>query len=206
MRTNLAVLALLLIAVPCLAQTSYNLPHVMLGGDAALFRISLDDFTQIYQHRIGPSFSGFLGIRAFSGYYLTGKFGQFYQDGKKSSHTAEGISTSLASWREKWYNIGVRNHPPITRNLHSFFGFGIVFFHVDESDSVSIFKNKTLKHDSGLGNGFYLELGMDYFLRRSLAAYFLAEVSSGGERGQTGFEAFSIGGFRLGLGVIWWPF
>jgi hypothetical protein len=202
------ILALCVLAagLPAAAQFPDEQPRIMLGADAALFRITLDDFTRVYEHRAGPSYGAFLGVRAYMNYYVLGKYNSFAQDGKTKGSNAAGASLAQARWQEHWFTIGLRNPPAVTRRLGSFYGFGMAFFRVQEEDSVNIFKNKGLATDDGLNNGFYLELGLDYFPQKSLAAYFETQISSGGVRGKTGFEAFSIGGFRFALGLMWRPF
>ena len=178
----------------------------MAGGDFGLFRISLDQFEEVYTNRWGTSYGGFAGVRFLGGYYLIGKYGQFEKSGKQGTHNFSGQDLKNASWTEEWYQIGLRVHPPIVKKLNSYYGFGISFFKVDEVDSLSVFysENKTNQNDTG--SGFYMELGLEYFPTELLAAFFHFEISSGGIRGKTGFEAMSVGGYRLTTGISFWPF
>lgn len=184
----------------------YHHPRVMAGGDIGMFRISLDQFEDVYTNRWGNSFSGFIGVRFLSGYYLITKYGQFEKSGKQGKHKFSGFDLENAYWHEKWYHVGLRIHPPIIKKLNSYYGFGISYFKVDEADSLSAFytQNGTNKNDTG--SGFYMELGLEYFPTEILAGFFHIEVSSGGIRGKTGFEAMSVGGYRIATGISFWPF
>ncbi len=184
----------------------YALPRLVVGGSGALFRISLDQFESVYQSRLGPSYGGFAGIRVYTGHYLLFKYANFQQDGKTGTHAESGLNLRDAKWQEQWYNLGVRIHPFTARRTQSYYGFGVVFYDVQEQPQLSVFSSTSEEKKSELGNGFFLELGIEYFLHPRLAPFFELEVSSGGVRGKTGFEAFSVGGFRFALGVNWWPF
>lgn len=184
----------------------YSQPRFMVGGNAALFRISFDEFESIYKNRVDWSYGGFAGMRTFSNYYLLVKYNTFNQEGKNGVHPETGADLSRARWQENWLCLGLRNHPPLTRKTQSYFGFGLVFFNVSENKQISLFEEKSVKKDSGLGNGFFLELGLEHIFYQRLAAFFEIEISSGGTRGKTGFESLSIGGYRFALGLTFWPF
>ncbi len=184
----------------------FNHPRVMAGGDFGLFRISLDQFEDVYTNRWGTSLGGFAGVRVLSGYYLIGKYGQFEKKGKQGAHKYSKYDLENANWQEKWYQVGLRVHPPIVKKLNSYYGFGLSFFNVDEVDSLSVFSTQNGTNQNDTGSGFYMELGLEYFPTEILAAFFHFEISSGGIRGKTGFEAMSIGGYRLAAGISFWPF
>jgi len=182
----------------------YSQPRIMAGGEIGMFRISLDQFEDIYTSRWGESLGGFAGVRITRAYYFTCKYGQFSQNGKTGKHPESGANLSRSRWEEEWYQFGVRVHPPITRKFNSYYGFGISYFKTSEVDQLSVFTlNKTSENT---GSGFYMELGFEYFPVQYLAAYLQMEVSSGGVKGNTGFESMSIGGFRFTAGVSVWPF
>jgi len=187
-------------------ELEYSPPRFVLGGSGALFRISLDQFESVYESRLGPSYGGLAGVRVYRGHYLLFKYASFQQDGKEGTHKESGLSLRDAHWQEQWYNLGVRIHPFTARRTQSYYGFGVVFYDVQEKPQLSVFSSTSQKKDSELGNGFYLELGIEHFIYRRLAPFFELEVASGGVRGKTGFEAFSVGGFRFALGLNWWPF
>ncbi len=182
----------------------YSQPRIMAGGDVGMFRISLDQFKEVYADRWGESFSGFAGVRITRAYYLTCKYGQFSKDGKEGVHPETGVNLNQARWDEKWYQFGVRVHPPITKKLNSYYGFGICYFKTSEVRQLSVFT--TSENVDNTGSGFYMELGFDYFPVQYLAAFLQIEVSSGGVKGNTGFESMSIGGFRFSAGVAVWCF
>jgi hypothetical protein len=184
----------------------YSEPRLMTGGGVAMFRISLDDFESLYSNRWGESYGGFIGVRFYSSYYLNLKYNTFQQSGKSGTDAQTGFDLSNAKWSERWYAIGIRVHPPITRTLNSYYGFGIVFYDVDEAGELSIFKQRNTEKADEFGNGFFLELGVEYLLIKQLGLYLEMEISSGGIRGRTGFEGFSIGGFRFALGLVAFPF
>ena len=186
-------------------ELEFSPPRLVLGGSGALFRISLDQFESVYKSRLGPSYGGFAGIRVYTGHYLLFKYASFQQDGKEGTHGESGLNLRDARWQEQWYNVGVRIHPFQAGRTQSYYGFGVVFYDVKEQPQLSVFDSKSEEKNSELGNGFFLELGIEYFVHRRLASFFELEVASGGVRGKTGFEAFSVGGFRFALGVNWWP-
>jgi len=187
------------------AQAQYVQPRLVLGGDAALFRISLGNFEQVYTSRWGESYAAFAGIRLFAGNYLMLKAQSFEQQGREGTHPVSGRDLTGATWRQKWYNIGLRVHPPLVRKWQSYYGFGVALFDADEEPGLSVFTAAGQEKEQGRGSGFYLELGIEYFPAQRLAGYFEMGISSGGIRGKSGHESFSIGGFRFALGISWWP-
>ncbi len=197
---------LFLIMLPLESQAQpfvYYQPRVFASASAGLFRISLDDFEDVYTDRWGLSYGGAAGVRVYSTYYVIGKVREFKKGGKSGSAPGTGLSLSDARWEERWYNVGVRVHPPITDRFSSFYGFGMVFYDIDEHADTSVFREEG---DDEVGNGLYLELGIEYFFHRKISSWFETEISSGGVRGRTGYEAFSVGGFRFALGLSVYPF
>jgi len=209
-KTFILVLVSLILILPALAHSQYapafqkpHLPRVMLGGDAAMFRISLDEFDTIYKSRWGTSYAGYVGVRVYSTYYAAFKYGSFQKEGKSGLHDESGQPLQNAHWNERWYKIGARVHPMPERQWNSYYGFGFAFYDVDENQPVAVFeKSKT----DELGTGFYMDLGLEYYLRKWAALYFELGISSGGMQGRTGFEAMSIGGYRFALGLTLLPF
>ena len=192
---------------PGLAQYgSYYQPRIILGASAAQFRISLDTFENVYQDRWGASYGGCVGIRAFSAHYVMLKYGTFEKNGKDGFHPVSGLDLKNAHWNEKWYSIGLRISPPIMHKTHSYYGFGISFFDVDEIENLSVFNQSSQNNDDGLGSGFYLEIGVEYFPIKRVAVFVEMQIASGGMKGKTGFEAMSIGGFKIALGMTIFPF
>ena len=179
-------------------------PNFMLGGSASQFRISLADFENVYDGRWGPSYGGFAGVRVFSAHYAVLKYGTFQRDGKTGTHESSGLDLKNAHWDEKWYSVGLRIHPPIATKVQSYYGFGLSFFDVNEVEGLSVFDSNS--RNSGLGSGFYMELGLEYFPISRVATFFEMQIASGGVRGKTGFEAMSVGGFRFALGISIYPF
>ncbi len=182
---------------------AYSQPRVAFGASTAMFRISLDDFENVYSNRWGPSYGAFFAVRAFGGNYVLLKYNNFKRSGKDGIHPVSNANLANARWNENWYAIGLRLHPPIERKFGSYYGFGIVFFDVNEEKDLTIFE--TSPNDE-VGNGFFLELGIEYFPVSKMALFFETEISSGGIHGKTGFESMSIGGFRIAAGINFWPF
>jgi hypothetical protein len=181
-------------------------PQATLGGSAALFRISLDDFTDLYSSRLGPSWGAFAGGRVYSGYYLTFKYRTFQKSGKDEINPELGLNYKNAKWDEKWYTIGLRVRPTPSTRFSSYYGFGVVLYDINENPEISVFKVNNQKKEEGLGSGFFLEIGLEYYLMQKMATFFELEIASGGVRGKTGFEGFSVGGFRFALGISIFPF
>ena len=183
-------------------------PRTMLGGHASYFRISLHNFEEIYSNKWGESFGGFVGVRAFGAHYITFKYGNFQQSGTSGIHPPTGEDLKNAQWTEQWYKFGLRIHPPVERKWGSYYGFGLGFYDVKEAEPISIFQTvgESKENEQAMGTGFYLEIGIDYFIMNKLAAFFEMEISSGGTRGRSSFEAMSVGGWLFSVGVSYWPF
>ena len=184
----------------------FDQPRLVVGGDAAYFRISFDEFENVYKNKWGPSYGGFLGVNVYRSYYLVGKFGTFSQNGKQGVHEISGLNTADAKWDEKWYQVGVRLHPPLDSRWNSYYGFGFSFFKVNEVDQLSVLQTEKGTADHEWGSGFYLELGVEYFPLPYACLYGQFDLSSGGIRGNAGFEAMSVGGYRLAAGIAIYPF
>jgi hypothetical protein len=184
----------------------YFQPSALCGASMGFFRISLDHFENVYADRWGPIYNGHAGFRFYKGYYLLTKYQYFSQAGKEGLHPETGLNLKNAKWNEQVLNVGLRIHPPVIRRASSYYGFGVVFYHIDEKPGLSVFTNKFSKPESGWGNGFYLDVGMEYFVYQQIAAFVEIEVSSGGLHGKTGFEAFSVGGFKFVAGINLYPF
>jgi hypothetical protein len=182
-------------------------PSAMLGGQASYFRISVHNFEDVYTSRWGENAGGFAGVRVFGAHYVTFKYGMFQKSGKSGIHPASGEDMQNAQWDEKWYKVGLRIHPAVEKKWGSYYGFGLGFFDVNEVEPFAIFqKIGEDQSSSGMGTGFYLELGVDYFIMQKLSAFFEMEISSGGTRGRSSFEAMSVGGWLFSLGLSYWPF
>ncbi len=204
------IVFLLTTLLPSFSWTQYapafkkaQLPRIMFGGDVALFRISLDEFDSIYKNRWGTSYAGYAGVRIYSTYYATFKYGSFQKDGKTGVHKESGHPLQNAHWDERWYKIGARVHPMPERQWNSYYGFGFAFYDVDENQPVAVFEKSETKE---LGTGFYMDLGLEYYVREWAALYFELGISSGGMQERIGFEAMSIGGYRFALGLTVLPF
>ncbi|MBN1464677.1 outer membrane beta-barrel protein [candidate division KSB1 bacterium] len=183
-------------------------PRAMVGGQTSYFRISVHNFEDVYSSRWGASYGGFAGVRVFGAHYVTCKYGAFQKGGKSGAPAPAGEELQNAQWDEQWYKVGLRIHPTVEKKWGSYYGFGLGFFAVEEVEPISIFKpiGDGGTSDQDGGTGFYLEVGIDYFILRKLAAFFELEISSGGTRGRSSFEAMSVGGWLFSCGLSYWPF
>jgi hypothetical protein len=179
----------------------YFEPRITASASVAWYRISLDDFDSVYKGRSGFSPGGSIGVRVWGSHYAMVKMRQFNKSGKSGIHPTSGLNLENARWRETWYTVGVRVQPSLSGKGGSYYGFGVAFYQVDEEPGLSVFEANNANDQGDTGNGFYLELGIQYYLWKRAAAFFEIEVASGGMRGRSGFEAFSVGGWRFALGL-----
>ena len=184
----------------------YYSPKMSVGSSGALFRISHDGFDDVYTSRYGLSNGFHLGWNAYKSHFLMAKVRFFEKSGKSGLHPVSGLDLNDAVWQERWYTIGLRVQPTITSKRSAYYGFGVAFYDVDETDQLSLFETSNTQSSDELGSGFYLELGFQYFLIEKSALFFEVEIASGGIRGRSGFEALSVGGFRYALGISFFPF
>ncbi len=213
MKSCISFLLVLTLALPTALKAQWDSyqsqekiqPRLMLGGGMAMFRISLSDFEQVYTSRWGESYGGFVGVRAFGAHYITFKYGSFQKSGRSGVDPMTGKNLQNAKWDEQWYKLGLRIHPPVEQKWGSYYGFGIAAYDISEVQGVSVFDD-TAHDNSGLGTGFYLEVGIDYFMYKKASLFFDMEIASGGMQGKTGFEAMSVGGWKFTGGVSFWPF
>jgi len=185
-----------------------SMPRVYIGADAAAFRISLNNFKDVYTNRWGQSYGGFLGVRAFGAHYIAARYGVFQKNGRDGVQPTTGANLNNARWQEQWLKIGLRIHPEPTNRWGSYYGFGLGFFSIKEAEPISVFNVRAPQTNSnnGVGSGFYMEFGIDYFVIDMLTAFFDVEVASGGTKSRTSFEAMSVGGWRFSAGLAFWPF
>jgi len=208
-------LFLIIIALPVFAFAQYqydvfkpkpNMPRVFINGDYGYFRISLDAFDRVYAHRWNTGYQAGFGVRVYRAYYATAHYGEFSVSGKDELQPLTGISLKEAQWNEKWIKVGVRTQPKAAKRIGSFYGAGLAFFNVQEKEPITVFSSGSAASGDEWGSGFYMLLGLDYEIIERLGAYFSIEISSGGTRGRSGFEAMSIGGWRLAAGLQLEPF
>ena len=184
----------------------YYQPQVFAGAGAGVFRISLENFKSVYTDRWGPILNGHAGVRFFKAYYAMARYQRFEKNGRKGLHEETGYALKDAAWHETQLDFGLRIHPPFVKKANSYYGFGVVFYHIKEQPNLSVFTSHYGPPDSGWGNGFYLEFGLEYCPYPAASLFFETEISSGGLHGRTGFEAFSVGGFCFALGLHVYPF
>lgn len=165
---------------------------LIIGGRGGVFRIAYDDFTSIYDGRTGLAYGGHVLYKIRAPYFITGGISFFERDGKVAS------SGAGARWQQRGIHLGVRYVNYRERRLGSFFGFGFVFYDIDESGAASVFGGEPRRRNA---NGLFLDGGMEYRFARRLSVFLDVEVSSAGLKGKSGFQGNSVGGFSIGLGV-----
>ncbi len=165
---------------------------VIVGGGVGVFRISYDDFSELYDGRSGFTYGGQLLYRVYAPYFLVAKLNMFEKEGLLDSTGAK------INWRQRGINLGVRYISYRDRKLVSYFGFGFVFYNIKEEGALSLFS-------AGDGNrnatGLFLDGGLEYRFVKRASLFFDLEVSSAGLKGKSGFQGNSVGGFSIGAGI-----
>jgi hypothetical protein len=164
----------------------------IVGGSAGFFRISYDDFPALYDGRAGLNYGGQALLKIFAPYFAVAKLNFFEKDGTVDS-TGDAVS-----WRQRGVNLGVRYISYRERKLVSYFGFGFVFFNINESGPASLFG------DTGgtrTATGLFLGGGLEFRFVPRASVFMDVEVSSAGLKGKSGFQGNSVGGFSIGLGM-----
>lgn len=165
---------------------------LIVGGSAGIFRISYDDFPELYDGRSGFTYSGQALYKVFAPYYVVAQLNSFKKDGDLDS-TGKAIQ-----WRQRGINIGVRYISYRERKLVSYFGFGFVFYQIKEEGALSLFESGD---DSRNATGLFLDGGLEYRFVQRASVFFDVEVSTAGLKGKSGFQGNSVGGFSVGLGM-----
>jgi hypothetical protein len=199
-RKKLSVAILLLWAATAPAQRlTDGHDRLILGGNAGIFRVSYDGFTSVYDKRSGVTLgaTGLLKIKV--PYYAAVKYRHFEKDG---SVDVNG-NPQPQSWKENWYNVGVRYLSYSDRKVISYFGFGFAFFNVNETGTVSVFGRDPGKRNA---SGFFLDGGLEYRFSKYASLNFEIEVTSAGLEGKSGFEGSSVGGYLLSIGANFFVF
>jgi len=163
---------------------------VIAGGGVGIFRISYDDFSELYDGRAGLIYGGQVLYKIYAPYFLVGKLNIFEKSGGRDSTGAE------LSWRQRGINVGVRYVSYRDRKLVSYFGFGFVFYNIKEDGALSLFGA-----GSRNATGLFLGGGLEYRFVKRASIFFDVEVSSAGLKGKSGFQGNSVGGFSIGMGM-----
>ena len=165
---------------------------LIVGGSAGFFRISYDDFPELYDGRSGFVYGGQVLYKVFAPYFAVAKLYVFEKDGTIDS------TGSAVNWRQRGINLGVRYVSYRERKLVSYFGFGFVFFNIKEDGPVSLFGGSGGTRDA---TGLFLGGGLEYRFTPRASVFLDIEVSSAGLKGKSGFQGNSVGGFSIGMGI-----
>jgi len=165
---------------------------VIVGGGVGVFRISYDDFSELYDGRSGFMYGGQVLYKVYAPYFLVAKLNIFEKSGVRDSTGNE------LNWRQRGINVGVRYVSYRDRKLVSYFGFGFVFYNIKEEGALSLFN---AGDGSRNATGLFLGGGLEYRFVKRASVFFDVEVSSAGLKGKSGFQGNSVGGFSIGLGM-----
>lgn len=181
------------VSTNALSQDLVDSPEKMIvGGGVGIFRISYDDFSELYDGRSGFTYGGQVLYKVFAPYYVVAKLNVFRKDGAVDSTGNE------ISWRQRGINFGVRYIGYRDRKLVSYFGFGFVFYNIKEEGALSLFNSGDVSRNA---TGLFLGGGLEYRFVKRASVFFDVEVSSAGLKGKSGFQGNSVGGFSIGLGM-----
>ncbi|MFZ5517159.1 MAG: hypothetical protein ACOY90_11005 [Candidatus Zhuqueibacterota bacterium] len=178
------------------------MPRVITGGTVGYFRVSLDNFNDLYSSRWDTYYSGQVSVRFYHSTYASFQYATFTTAGK--TVTVEGANlTGQADWQETFMNIGLRRYSDTNRKWRFFTGVGFIFIDIEEAAGISIFANKNSTDTRTKGSGFYLEIGGDYRFIPHAAIGWEIEANSAGEGGNPGFAGSNLGGlaFQVGLSL-----
>lgn len=177
-------------------------PRVVAGGTIGYFRVSLDNFSELYNSRWDNFYSGQVSIRVYRSTFATFQYASFAKQGKTVTIEETGES-GQADWNETFMNIGIRRYTDTNKKWRFFTGVGFIFINIEETPGISIFNHKNSTETKTSGSGFYLEIGGDYILIPHVAIGWEIEANSAGEGGNPGFAGSNLGGlvFQLGLNL-----
>lgn len=203
-RIHLFVLCLFLILImtysPARAQLFMGDPRFIAGGSVGTFRISLDRFEEVYDGRWGNVYGWLGSVRLYSRVYLTVSGRSFEKSGRSGIHEESGLSLQNAKWKEQWYLIGLRRWGFRNRGFGTYATLGFALFYIEEVPPTSVFEFENTDTKKN-GNGFFINLGLEYSILPRFSIFGEIEVSSAGVGGRSGFEGSSIGGFYFSTGA-----
>ncbi len=179
------------------AWHSFYWPRLVVGGQVGYFRISLDEFKNLYSSKWDGIYSGQINVRIFRSNYLTVQCENYKNDNARTGFN-DGESPV---WQEKFYNIGVRWYSDVSRKWNFFSGLGLTFAEIKEKSGLSVFANQPDQKSTQDGQGFFLELGADYTFFPHVAFVLECEITSVGAGGGPAIIGQSFGGFAFQLGL-----
>lgn len=179
-----------------------SIPRLMVGGSTGNFRISYEDFKDIYSERSGSSHGGFASFLISVPYNVVVKYRTFNKTG---NYTSENNSYAV-DWEQRFINFGLRYFRPGKKGFSNHFGFGFSVIDIDENGEYSIFDSENNAPKSSNAGGFFLDFGIHYGFNRYIDVFAEMEISSAGIEGKSGFEGSSVGGYYFSVGVAVLPF
>ncbi len=179
--------------------SSFVLPRFIGGVSAGYFRISLDDYNEVYSSRWNETYGAHFNVRFYKSTFVTIQYSQYQNDNIRQSIQMSHNIPNNAKWDQKIYNIGIRWYSDSLGKWNFYSGFGLTFIDISEPEGISVFENVTA--DDNDGSGFFIELGFEYIVLPHVSVGFEFEASSAGEGGTPGFVGHSIGGYTFQLGT-----
>jgi len=196
----LSILSLLLFALSVEAHgLEEDFPRLNIGAGAGVFRLSIAHFEHYYGSRFGAVYAGHLGYALSPSSLLLIKGRYFAKE-----HTARDVSTQRLQerfWEERWLCLGYRRYSPVFRgDARTFFGFGLVFFFIDERKDGDFLVSEGFQSRRHRPKGFFVSGGYEHYLTDQFTLYLEIELSSAGLKGNT-LESESVGGIYVGWGI-----
>lgn len=188
------VIIILLWGTPAESQWSrFNPPRAVIGGSAGFYRVSFENFTNIYNSRWDYDYSTQISVRVYRSNYATLQYSRF----KKTASISNESLSGEAAWEQRFINIGVRWYSDTQKRWRFYSGFGFAFVSVTEQGGFSVLEPESLADVTTDGSGFYLEIGADYLVIPHVGLNLELEISSAGEGGSSGFMGSSLGGYAF---------
>ena len=196
---ELSLLSIIIFSTSVRAWESFALPRIIVGGSAGYFRISLDDFDNVYSSRWNYIYSGDLNIRVYRSTFLSIQYAKYNNEKAKNILEIKNNSQKKPNWQEEFLNLGIRWYSTSRGKWNFYTGFGFNFVTIKEEPEFSVFFDNGSKKRQG--KGLYLEIGTNYIIISPVALSMEFEISSIGEAGYPGFIGHSIGGYTFLVGV-----
>jgi len=194
---SLVLLILLFFAEAESQWSRHNPPHAVIGGSAGFYRVSFENFTDIYDSRWDYDYSSQVSVRVYRGNYATFQYSRFQKTKKVNTQELSGE----AEWDQRFINIGIRWYSDAQKRWRFYSGFGFSFVSVTEKAGFSVLEPESTKDVATHGSGFYLEIGADYIIIPHVGLNIELEISSAGEGGTPGFMGSSLGGYAFLTGL-----
>jgi hypothetical protein len=175
----------------------FNPPRAVIGGSAGYYRVSFENFTDVYDSRWDYEYSSQVSIRIIRSNYATIQYSRFQKT--RNINTPE--LSGEAAWEQRFINVGIRWYSDTQKRWRFYSGFGFSFVSVTENSGFSVLESESAKDVTTDGSGFYLEIGADYIFIPHVGLNIELEISSAGEGGTPGFMGSSLGGYTFLTGL-----